>query len=128
MNYPFDRRANLIFVAVDLYGPKKTHFQANLALDTGATTTLISWDIAKFLGLDPELSTRSTRITTGSGVEWCPVVNLPRMSALGKTIKKLDVLCHDLPPTSLVDGLLGLNFFRGFDLRINFKEGYISLE
>jgi hypothetical protein len=33
MNYPFDGHANLIFVAVDLYRPKKTHFQANLTLD-----------------------------------------------------------------------------------------------
>jgi predicted aspartyl protease len=127
MNYPFDRRANLTFVAADLYGPKKIHFQANLALDTGATTTLISWDIAKFSGLNPERRSRSTRITTGSGVERCPVVVLPQMSALGKTVKELDVLCHDLPPATLVDGLLGLNSLRDFDLRINFKEGCSNL-
>jgi hypothetical protein len=26
-----------------------------------------------------------------------------------------------------VDGLLGLNFLRQFDLRINFKQGFITL-
>jgi predicted aspartyl protease len=96
----------------------------NLALDTGATWTLVSWDAAVLVGCDPASVQQRTPITTGSGVEYCPKLNLRIVEALGKAVKNLEILCHTLPPTSRVDGLLGLNFLRRFDVRLNFRESY----
>ena len=125
MSYRFDPKAGLILVQTKLYGPRGDTV-VNLALDTGATWTLISWETAVLVGYDPASIQQRTPITTGSGVEYCPKLNLQRVEALAKKVRNLEVLCHTLPPTSRVDGLLGLNFLRRFDVRLNFKRGYIT--
>ena len=126
MKYPFDLKAGIILVKTKVYGPAGDGI-VNLALDTGATWTLVSWEIAVQLGYDPASVQQRTPITTGSGVEYCPKLTLERVEALGKKVGNLEALCHTLPPTSRVDGLLGLNFLRGFDVRLNFRAGYITV-
>jgi predicted aspartyl protease len=126
LKYQFDSKAGIVLVKTKLYGPRGDAI-VNLALDTGATWTLVSWETAVQLDYDPASVHERTPVTTGSGVEYCPKVVLERVEALGKAVSKLEVLCHTLPPTSRVDGLLGLNFLRQFDVRINFKQGYITV-
>ena len=124
----FDASANIILVNVEL-----TNFDESettllpVVLDTGATFTIIPWDIAVDLGYDPASSERRQRIFTGSGVEFCPVVTLKKMTSLGMAVQDIDVLCHDLPEGSCVDGLLGLNFLRMFDFEIKYSQGTIQL-
>ena len=80
------------------------------------------------LGYDPanpELERQ--RIVTGSGIEYAPRTTVRSATAIGQRVANLDVLCHDLPPESGVDGLLGLNFFRQFKLTIRFRKGIIDL-
>ncbi len=48
--------------------------------------------------------------------------------ALGKSVEDVEVLCHDLPPEARVDGLLGLNFLRHFNIAIRLKEGVIEID
>jgi hypothetical protein len=38
------------------------------------------------------------------------------------------VLCHTLPPSATVDGVLGLDFFRGYKLAIDFNKGIIDID
>lgn len=126
MRYQFDSNAGIVLVKTKLYGPRGDAI-VNLALDTGATWTLVSWESAVQLGYDPASVRERTPVTTGSGVEYCPKVISNRIEAFGKSVRKLEALCHTLPPRSRVDGLLGLNFLRRFDVRMNFKQGYITI-
>ena len=126
MKYPFDPKAGIILVKTKVYGHRGDAI-VNLALDTGATWTLVSWETAVLVGYDPASIQQRTAITTGSGIEYCPKLNLLRVEALGKSVSSLEVLCHTLPPTSRVDGLLGLNFLRHFKVALNFKQGYITI-
>ena len=126
MKYQFDPKAGIILVKTKVYGPRGDAI-INLALDTGATWTLVSWETAVLVGYDPASIQQRTAITTGSGIEYCPKLNLLRVEALGKSVSSLEVLCHTLPPTSRVDGLLGLNFLRQFNVSLNFKQGYITI-
>ena len=99
-----------------------------VALDTGASLTILATDIMARLGYDPanpELERQ--RIVTGSGIEYAPRTTVRSATAMGQKVTSLDVLCHDLPPESGVDGLLGLNFFRQFKLTIRFRKGVIDL-
>jgi predicted aspartyl protease len=97
------------------------------ALDTGATSTLINVGMLVAIGYDPALITERIQVTTGSGVEFAPRVVLQRVSALGQERLGFPVLGHTLPPSASVDGLLGLDFFRGLDLAIDFRAGQLRL-
>jgi predicted aspartyl protease len=126
MTYGFDPSQGLIIVPVRLFGPVGDMI-VRLALDTGATSTLINSEIMILLGYDPATSPDRIQVTTGSGVELCPRVTVQRLEALGKSVNDFPILSHTLPPTSQVDGLLGLDFFRGFQISIDFRNGTITI-
>ena len=52
---------------------------------------------------------------------------LAKISALGQDRIDFPVLAHTLPPGAGVDGLLGLDFFRGQFLTLDFRTGQITL-
>ena len=80
-----------------------------LLVDTGATYTMIPLKAAIAIGADPAIATRRIPVVTVSAVEYTPLVRVPSMSCLGHHLRNVEVACHDLPPQSAVDGLLGLN-------------------
>jgi hypothetical protein len=80
------------------------------------------------IGYDPALSSDRVQVTTGSGVEFAPRVELQRLTALGQERYGLQVLGHTLPPSSGVDGRLGLDFFRGLRLFVDFRTGQLRLD
>ncbi|MBU1486530.1 retropepsin-like domain-containing protein [bacterium] len=98
-----------------------------MALDTGATYTMIPWETAEILGLEPELSKERIEIITASGVEKAPLVTLKYMVVLRKRIEGVEVVVHDLPPKSYVDGLLGVKSLVELKLKIDFSEGILEV-
>ncbi len=97
------------------------------ALDTGATGTLVNVGVLVSIGYDPALSPERLQVTTGSGVEYAPRITLNKIVALGQERRNFPILCHTLPPSTGVDGLLGLDFFQGLNLSIDFHNGQITL-
>jgi len=67
------------------------------------------------------------QITTGSGVEFVPRIRLGRIAALGLDRRNFPVVCHTLPPSASVDGLLGVDFFHRCRLTIDFATGTIDV-
>ena len=126
MMLEFDAKRGLIVVPVRLYGSHGDTI-LRLALDTGATTTVINWNQLVLIGYDPGSVENRTQITTGSSLEFVPQVNVNRIEALGITQNNFPVLCHTLPPTASVDGVLGLDFFRGRKLVIDFRKGKVTI-
>jgi len=127
MSHYFDSKQGLIIVAANVTGPRGAAL-LHLALDTGATRTVINTTLLMALGYDPALSTDRVEITTGSGIEFAPLLTAERLTALGHSKINLPVLAHTLPSTAKVDGLLGLDFLRGTNLTIDFKNGSLRLD
>jgi predicted aspartyl protease len=98
-----------------------------LALDTGATSTVVNVGMLVAVGYDPALAPDRVQVTTGSGVEFVPRLTLDKFVALGQERIDFPVLCHTLPPSAGVDGLLGLDFLRGQSLTIDFRNGRMTL-
>jgi clan AA aspartic protease (TIGR02281 family) len=92
-----------------------------MALDTGATRVMVSWHVLETLGYAPAKVRSKVSITTASGTEITPLVTLDKVKVLGKTVVKVLAVCHDLPPQSPVDGLLGLSFLKWFDVDLHFR-------
>ena len=126
MSSPFDPRRGLIGIGAELNGPSGAAV-LRLAVDTGATSTLVSVAMLVAIGYDPALAADRVQVTTGSGVEFAPRIELHRLTALGQERLGFPVLGHTLPPSAGVDGLLGLDFFRGLRLTIDFRTGQLDL-
>jgi predicted aspartyl protease len=126
MSLVFDPSKGLIVVPTRLFGPSGDTV-VRLALDTGATTSVVNQDVIVFLGYDPAIAPDRVQMTTGSSVEFVARIKLEKLQALGQERLDFPVLCHTLPPTATVDGLLGLDFFRGLELIIDFRLGTVTL-
>lgn len=98
-----------------------------LALDTGATVTMVNVGMLVSIGYDPSLVANRIQVTTGSGVEYVPRIVLSKITALGQERVDFPVLCHTLPPSASIDGLLGLDFLRGQRLAMDLLQGQIIL-
>ena len=96
-----------------------------VALDTGASTTMIPTEVAMDLGYD--LSNPNEQMMTANGIVLANRIAVRKLTAIGETVENIDVVCHDLPEGSIIEGLLGLNFLRHFDVNILFSTGTIEL-
>ena len=103
-------------------------WEAPFALDTGASRTFISVRLAESLGLEHKHASKRARITTVSGIENPAILAVQSVEALGLRRENLEVLCHPLPAESMIDGLLGMDFFDGCRLTINFREHSITVD
>ena len=126
MSSSFNPGRGLIVIGAELDGPSGSAI-LRLALDTGATSTLVNVAMLVAIGYDPALAADRVQVRTGSGVEFAPRIELKRLAALGQERFGFPVLGHTLPPSAGVDGLLGLDFFRGLRLTIDFRAGQLQL-
>lgn len=110
-----------------IFGPNGNTI-VHLALDTGATGSLINWDIAVLIGYDPAVVQDRVQVTTGSGIEFAPPIEVIKIEALERELENFTIICHTLPPSANVDGLLGLDFFRGTRLTIDLISGFANIQ
>lgn len=125
-SFRFDTAAGVIHTKVTILGPARED-DLTFALDTGASRSVISWPAAVDLGLRPEGASAGTEIITGSGVEYCPLLRVSRISALGQARLDFRILCHAFPPKLHLQGLLGLDFLAGRVLTVDFRRGNVRL-
>jgi predicted aspartyl protease len=126
MSVRFQPDEGLVLVRAELYGSIGTS-RLLLALDTGATRTAVNVARLVSVAYDPALSPDRVQVTTGSGVEFAPRVGVARLEALDQHRLNFPLLAHTLPPSTGVDGLLGLDFLRGLLLTVDFRAGEITL-
>lgn len=98
-----------------------------VALDTGSSNTSIPTRIASDLGYDLSNPKQVILLTTGSGIVPAKIITARKLTAIGESVENIDVVCHDLPFGSTIDGVLGLNFLSHFDLNLSFSTGTIEL-
>lgn len=126
MSESFDPSARSVLVRVQVWGGAESH-AFRFALDTGATQTLFSAECARLLGYDPERPAGRKRIRSATGSTVVPLFRLVRIEALGHTREDFVIAAQDFPFGVRADGLLGLDFFRGLVLKLDFARGRASL-
>lgn len=86
--FRFNPKQNIIICHGEVIGPK-LGLSIKMALDTGATYTIIPIEVAVAIGCNPIQSRRRIEITTGSSVEYASIVTVPKFRALGFEIKNM---------------------------------------
>lgn len=126
VSYFFNRHKGLVVVQVRIYSPNGRN-TLKLALDTGATDSVVSSTRLSWAGFDVTEAHNQVQIIMGGNVVEAPVVQVTRIEALGLTRTDFPVLAHTLPAGATVDGVLGLDFLRNQTLLIDFKTGRLDL-
>src|SRR4051812_39647959 len=101
MSLSFNAQHGLIIVRVRLWGPTGDTY-AQLALDTGATRTMLDPTLLVSIGYDPVASPNRSQMTTGSGVEYVSRLTADKLEALGQERTHFEIIAHTLPPSASV--------------------------
>src|SRR5262245_25044024 len=100
-----------------------------LLLDTGATRTLLTPDIARRLGISPESDApRSSMVTLGSQEGELPLIRLASLAVGDAAVEDLQVgVFTAFPHAPFIDGLLGGDFLKHFTLRLDYARSRLQL-
>jgi clan AA aspartic protease (TIGR02281 family) len=91
---------------------------ATFVIDTGATYTVITPDVAQKLGVVITPETPRITIITANGAVAAPKIQLKKLSLGGVELSNVTVLVQDLGRDPMLAGLLGMNVFKDMELTI----------
>jgi predicted aspartyl protease len=119
------RSGNLLLLQAAAGRTDGTVKRIRLLVDTGSSYTILWSEIAKEIGCDLQNPLRRLTTLTGGGTVTAPVVAVPWFSCLGHRVDNFPILTPNLPGTTFVDGLLGIDFLTRFQAVIYIREGEI---
>ncbi|MBQ60787.1 MAG: hypothetical protein CMQ19_01800 [Gammaproteobacteria bacterium] len=90
----------------------------NLLIDTGAAMTVLDEGILVALGYNLN-GQRQELFSTANGVVAAPVISIQQLALGGAAMGPLSVGALTLSMSGDIDGLLGMNFLRHYDFRID---------
>ena len=122
----FDPKGRLIYLEVRVVGPGG-HYDPVMALDTGASRTILSERLLRRIGFDPAVLPRTGTARTAGGDVPAGRVRLRQLTAIGITVPFFEVAFHPFNPNARAEGLLGLDFFRGYRFTVDLDAGWIDL-
>jgi len=99
-----------------------------LLVDTGSSFTILPFELLEAIGCNPSLSKDKIRIHTASGLIIAPVVKVAWLNSLGKKLPDFSVVAYTVPFSTLIDGLLGMDFLRTTGAVIDIANNVIELK
>jgi hypothetical protein len=126
MSVLFPPDASRLIVPVLVTGPRRS-YEFRCTLDTGAERTVLPTESLRLLGCDLSRPISHAHLRSATGLTTVPLIRVPAVTALDRVRPNFLVAAHDFPLGVTTTGLLGLDFFRGFVLTIDFVRGRISL-
>ena len=99
-----------------------------LLIDTGSSYTILPFELLEAIGCNQSFVKEKIRIHTASGLIFAPVVRLARFNSLGEKISDFSVVAYTVPFTTLIDGLLGMDFLKKIGAVIDIANGIIEIK
>ncbi len=110
-------------------GVKALNIQADMVLDTGATTTAITTDLFSRLGGLRRLTfIGNFDVNTASGTISAPLVHIPTFYFAGFRFDDVSALVLPVDALPSADGLLGMNILGKFDFSISPQDSELALK
>jgi predicted aspartyl protease len=125
--YKVQKSGNLFFInaAIARLGAEPSILR--LLVDTGASQTSLSKVLLADLGYAWSDSTPKTAILTGNGLIQAFVVQVAWLNCLGQRVEDFPVLALDLPMSTYINGILGMDFLLHFNAVIDVGKRQIVL-
>ena len=123
VSVPLIRAGSSFLVRALLNGRRDVLFY----VDTGASFTTISNQIARDIGIDVGPGSPTVTLITASGTIQAPVAVVESLQIGGVEARDVQVVVHDLPRGAAGVGLLGLSFLSRFSVRLDPDQGLLML-
>ncbi len=121
---PVRRAGNLLIIATTVNGIR----DADLILDTGASHTILSPEVANDLGLLGDPEAQLVTLKTAGGIVKAEMVRLDSIRIEEAEVENTYAAIHELPDSPPgIDGLLGLTFLRQFQVTLDTAKGLLHL-
>ena len=126
---PFKRVDGHITIDCVIYDVKNNRRIISMVIDTGATMSGISENMAIELGYDPSPPGSSETISTAGGDQETHRIIVNRIDFAGSKYIEWPFLCnkrfHEIGIGG-INGLIGLDILENYDMHINFTEYFIE--
>ena len=122
----FDPRRQHIVVGGVLEGPEGRTRRIRFIIDPGTPHTVVDTPLMDALGYGANQAVGKSSLWGVSGVTEGYVVRAPRIRVIGKELRDYRIAVHDFAEGLGVEALLGLDFFRGGYLGLDFVSGEIT--
>ena len=116
----------IVIRRVKINGPSGMR-EIDMVLDTGAVYTIIAWDVAKDIGYDPAVSEHRMPMVTANGIIEAPLITVRSIQIADLRAEGVDVICHDIPEITGIEGLLGLSFLKKFRTLVDYTTGVLEI-
>jgi len=101
---------------------------AHLIVDTGATMTVLSYDLGIELGILSGSDVSLNTVNTAGGSVQVSMTHVETLQVGSAKVSHVAVAIHDLPDgISGVSGLLGMSFLRNFEITLDADRGFLRL-
>ncbi len=121
---PVRRVGNLLIVTTRVNGSRDAH----LILDTGASHTILSPDVAHDLGLLGDPASHLVTLNTAGGPVQAEMVRVESIRIAEAEVQNSLAAIYALPDSPPgIDGLLGLTFLRQFQVTLDTAKGLLYL-
>lgn len=121
---PLTKIGGSMVVQVLLNGTQSAH----LIVDTGATMTVLSYDLGIELGLLSGSSVDLNTVNTAGGSVQVSMTKIGQIQVGQARAENVQVAIHDLPDgISGVSGLLGMSFLKHFTVTLDSNRGFLYL-
>ena len=122
---PLTRIGDLMLVQVLLNGKQ----QAHLIVDTGASMTVLSYDLAIELGLLSGAQISLDTVNTAGGAVQVNRTHVEEIRAGSAVVRNVPVAIHDLPNRIPgISGLLGMSFLNRFKVTLDAEREVLHLD
>ncbi len=123
-NVKYIKKGNMMLFDVRLNDKTDTR----LMMDTGASYIVISTETAEKMGLPLDSKLPMIELVTANGTVNVPLVNLEVVKVGGIEAYNVTAAVHDSGDSEFMDGLLGMSFFKRFEINVDRKQNQITLE
>ncbi|MFH1830788.1 MAG: hypothetical protein ABH871_08455 [Pseudomonadota bacterium] len=123
----FDTKAHHIHFVAYVVNPSEKRIKLRAVLDTGAPFTEFSDQFLHYAKFIDEPS-KETQIKPGLQTQKYGKLTLPQVEICGHKLKQMPVYLSHFEKHWGVDALIGLDFFRQFQVTVNYRAGQIITE
>ena len=120
-------RNGQITIRCKIHGiPDSNYRDIKLVLDTGATISGISENLAIELGYDQLQHSVLQDFDTAGGTQPLSIITVKRIDFAGSQYRDHKVLCNEHFDNMFIDGVIGLDILMNYNIDINFDKNFIE--